>query len=136
MLAEAGGGGEALEYGGSIGGIRLGRGERCGQGNEMAWSLPGQVEFSLQVLLCNLEVAQSHVGRAMAKQLHQRRQADTGTQHSRGVGVAHLVWHDVSGDSGLQGGIRESRTKLGAQHAAAVGTRQQELRGSRGRQGT
>ena len=95
------GGGERLPNSGQIGGV----GRSCEGRQAVCLSnvLTSFIELALQVLLGNLDVAQRHVGSAMAEQLHQRWQADTCPQHGGGKGVPHLMRNNVGLDSGLVG---------------------------------
>ena len=58
--------GESLDNCGSVDGKRLGEGEGSRHGNQMAGAAVGQLEFSLQIFLCDLDVAEGHVSGAMA----------------------------------------------------------------------
>jgi hypothetical protein len=103
------GGGQSFDDDGGIKQIRIGRRQRYRQWDQVTGRLSGQMEFRLEIFPGNLDIAESHVSGTMAQQLHQSWQADTGAQHACGEGMAHLVRHDVSGDSGLGNCGAESR---------------------------
>ena len=84
-------GGYSLHDHSCVGGIRVRQGGTGGQGNQVAWMLPRQVELALEVLLGDLDIAQRHVGSAMAEQFHQCGQADSGAEHAGRIGVPQHV---------------------------------------------
>ena len=73
--------------------------------------LAGQVELALQVLLGDLEIAQSHADVFVPEQLHERRQADAQTEHLSGVGVPQLVKRHAGRAAGSCGSIGQRLTQ-------------------------
>ena len=53
--------------------------------------LQGEVKLALEVLLSDLDIAQSHGDSFVSEQLHQCGKADAETEHFRCVGVPELV---------------------------------------------
>jgi len=84
------GGGQMPHHGGRIGGVRIGRANREGPRQQMPGALPRQMELALQVFLGDLDLAQRHIGGAMAEQFHQRRHTDAGAQHAGRIAMAAM----------------------------------------------
>ena len=68
----------------------------------------GGMILTLQVLLGDLDIKQSHVRVVMAQQFHQCRQTHTCPQHRCRIGMPELVGNDVSFDPNPRGGVAQS----------------------------
>src|ERR1700675_961945 len=79
-----GGGGHALRRGGL-------REKQFRNGMERSGSLSSAVKFTLQVLLRDVEIEQSHVDIFVFQQLHEGGQTDTEAQHGGCEGVSQAV---------------------------------------------
>jgi len=79
-----------------------------------------QLEFTLQVGLCDFDVSHRHFWRGMAKQFHQRGETHTRAQHFSRVCVSKLVWNDA--DRQVDGGtyLVQIITKLTDERLLAV----------------
>jgi hypothetical protein len=109
QLEEMTGSGDGVVNGGD-GGANGGGG--CGKreiGNGVQWGSveASEVKFALQVLLCDLHIAQGHVDVFVTEQSHESRQADAQAQHFASEGVTKAVRGDRAGAMGVSGSVRE-----------------------------
>jgi hypothetical protein len=59
----------------------------------------GNVELTLEILLSDLEILQSHVRTLVTEEFYDCRKADAGAQHLSSVGVSKLVRDNADGNS-------------------------------------
>jgi len=75
---------------GAVGGGAVGR-KQLRDRVALRGVLQGEVILALEVLLSDLDIAQSHGNRFVSEQLHQGGKADAEAKHFRCVGVPELV---------------------------------------------
>jgi len=76
-----------------------------GQTMQMSDILTSLVEFALQILLRDQQVAQSHPNVLVAEQLHESQKANSEPKHFCGKAVPQPVWVHMSGATGALGGL-------------------------------
>ena len=72
----------------------------------------GELEFSLEIRQCHVEIAHGHFGIGMAEQFHECRKAHPSAKHLRGIGMPELMRHDPGGESERMTDLMQVITKL------------------------